>query len=39
VVLGDRVHERPETLLVVIDQPANATIADGAAVLTIHDDD
>jgi len=39
VVLGDTHHERPETLLVVIDQPTNATIADGDAVLTIHDDD
>jgi hypothetical protein len=39
VVLGDTHHERPETLLVTIDQPTNATIADGDAVLTIHDDD
>jgi hypothetical protein len=39
VVLGDTLHERPETLLVVIDQPVGATIADGNAVLTIHDDD
>ena len=39
VVLGDTHHERPETLLVVISDPVNATIADGDAVLTIHDDD
>jgi len=39
VVVGDNVHESKETLLVTIDTPNNATIADGDAVLTITDDD
>jgi len=39
VVVGDNVHESKETLLVAIDTPNNATIADGDAVLTITDDD
>ncbi len=39
VVLGDAAHERPEGLLVTIDDPVHATIADSASVLTIHDDD
>jgi chitinase len=39
VILGDRIHESTETLLVTIDTPQHTTIADGDAVLTITDDD
>jgi chitinase len=39
VILGDKVHESSETLLVTIDSPTHATVGDGDAVLTIHDDD
>ena len=39
VILGDKVHEGTETLLVTIDQPTHATIGTADAVLTITDDD
>lgn len=38
-IIGDRAHERSEQFLVDLDDATNATIADGEAFLTIHDDD
>jgi hypothetical protein len=38
-VLGDARDEPDEAVLVTIDSPVNATIADGWAILTIRDDD
>jgi len=38
-VLGDRVHETSERFHVTLDDPVHATIADGDAFVTIHDDD